>query len=86
MRKYSNRAKRGLTTALRAQLKQAKSTVASHRYELKKSRSLLKYNLPGTRMMIKHAQYGLIKTKNDLRLIKARIKKYHKQGLCYKIL
>ena len=84
--KHSDRARRGLTTALRAQLKQAESVVASRRAELKKARTYLKYNLPGTKSAIRNCTNGVRTTLRQLTSVKNRIRKRQRLGQCYKIL
>jgi len=83
---YSKRAKQGLTNELKAQLGFLERDLVHERSSLAKAKSYLKWDLPGTKGMVKRHQSGVDQTLKQLRELKIRIRKRQKNGECYKIL
>ena len=83
---HSDRAKQGLTNQLKAQLGFLERDLEHEKSSLAKAKSYLKWNLPGTKTMVRRHESGVKKTLNDLRLLKIRIRKREKNGECFKIL
>ena len=84
--KRSKRAKQGLTNELKAQLGFLQRDLVHEKSSLAKAKSYLKWNLPGTKTMVRRHKSGVKQTLNDLRLLKIRIRKREKNGECFKIL
>ena len=84
--KRSDRAKQGLTNELKAQLGFLERDLEHEKSSLAKAKSYLKWNLPGTKTMVRRHKSGVKQTLNDLRLLKIRIRKREKNGECFKIL
>ncbi len=82
----SDRSKQGLTDQLKAQLGFLERDLEHEKSSLAKAKSYLKWNLPGTKTMVRRHESGVKKTLNDLRLLKIRIRKREKNGKCFKIL
>lgn len=83
---HSARAMANMTSQLKAQLKFLQDDLKNEEKSLKKAKSFLKFNLPGTKKMIQRHEAGVRQTKRDLEQIKNRIKKYQKEGKINKIL
>ena len=86
MAQYSDRAKTNMTSQLKAQLKFLQEDLKNEERALVKAKTFAKYKLPGVKQMILRHEAGVRQTKRDLTQIKARIKKYQKQGKINKIL
>ncbi len=84
--KHSDRAKQGLTDQLKAQLGFLQRDLEHEKSSLAKAKTYLKWNLPGTKTMIRRHKSGVRKTLNDLRVLKVRIRKRERNGECFKIL
>ncbi len=82
----SDRAKRNLTNQLKKQLEFYRDDLKHERAALEKAKSLLKYNLPGTKSMIAQHQRGVKKTLTDIENMKIRIRKRYKNGKIYKVI
>lgn len=83
---HSKRAKQGLTNELKAQLGFLERDLEHEKSSLAKARSYLKWNLPGTKTMVRRHQSGVKQTLKQLRELKVRIKRREKNGECFKIL
>jgi hypothetical protein len=83
---HSKRAKQGLTNELKAQLGFLEKDLVHEKASLAKAKSYLKWNLPGTKGMVKRHQSGVNQTLRQLRELKIRIRKRQKNGECFKIL
>ena len=84
--KHSARAMANMTKQLKAQLKFLQDDLKHEGKSLVKAKSFLKFNLPGTKSMIRKHEMGIRKTKQDLELLTKRIKRYQKEGKINKIL
>ena len=82
----SDRAKQGLTDQLKAQLGFLERDLEHEKSSLAKAKSYLKWDLPGTKTMVRRHQSGVKLTLKDLRILKIRIRKREKNGECFKIL
>ena len=81
----SNRAIRNMTNQVKNQLHFLRSNLANKRIELRKAQKFLKYNLPGTKSMIAQHERGIKKVEEDIRNMKIRIDKMHRQGKIFKV-
>ncbi|MCH9657212.1 hypothetical protein K0U27_00720 [archaeon] len=82
---HSPRAVANMTAQMKAQLKFLQDDLKNEEASLKKAKTFSKYKLPGVTTMIKRHESGVKQTKRDLKMIKARIAKYHKEGKINKI-
>ena len=83
---HSKRALANMTSQMRGILKFLENDLKNEKLALKKAKTFLKYNLPGTKTMIRHHQNGVKKTMKDIRNHKKLIRKYQIQGKINKIL
>ena len=83
---HSKRAKKTLTEELKAQLGFLERDLEHEKSSLAKAKSYLKWDLPGTKNMVRRHESGVRQTLNDLRILKIRIKRRQKNGECFKIL
>lgn len=83
---HSNRAKQNMTNQLKAQLEFYKKDLEYERDSLRKSKSYLKWNLPGVKSMVSQHERGIRKTLTDIELLKIRIRKRQKNGEIFKII
>jgi hypothetical protein len=83
---HSHRAKTNMTNQLKKQLEFLQQDLIHEKTALSKAKSYLKYNLPGTKIMISRHESGVNKTKDDIERLKIRILKRERNGECYTIL
>jgi hypothetical protein len=84
--KHSDRAKQGLTNQLKAQLDFLERDLKHEKASLVIAKSYLKWNLPGTKNMVRIHEFGVRRTERDLRQLKVRIKRRERNDECFKIL
>ncbi len=83
---HSERAKKNTTSQIMGMLKFLQNDLKGEEKGLKKAKTFLKYDLPGTKQMIARHEAGVKKTKRDIVHITKRIKRLQKEGKINKIL
>ena len=84
--RQSVRAKRNMTNQLKAQLRFYRNDLKAKREALKKAKLFRKWNLPGTKTMIRRHENGVKVTLRDIANLKIRILKRQKNGEIFRIL
>ncbi len=77
---HSARAVAGMTAQIKAQWKFLQNDLNHEKKSLEKAKSFTKYNLPGTKTMIKRHESGVKKTQTDIAALKKRIQRLVKEG------
>lgn len=75
-----------MTKQVRGQLQLLLNDLKHERAALAKAKSYFRYNLPGTKTMVKRHEQGVQKTLSDITKMKARVKRLQSQGKIYKII